>query len=108
MSYYNFDFLIAAMIILLLILYHFLGQRRAKDLNNQVFLFFAALGTMDVAAELLSNYCITSYNSELGMTAWFSTTIFYLFQALLPYTLIFYVHTLHDHNVISIKKILIS
>ena len=108
MSYYNIDFLIAAMIILLLILYHFLGQRRAKDLNNQVFLLFAVLGTMDVAAELLSNYCITSYNSELGMAAWFSTTIFYLFQALLPYTLIFYVHTLHDHNVISIKKILLS
>ena len=43
MRYYNFDFLIAAMIILLLILYHFLGQRRAKDLNNQVFLFFAIL-----------------------------------------------------------------
>ena len=59
MSYYNIDFLIAAMIILLLILYHFLRQRRAKDLNNQVFLLFAVLGTMDVAAELLSNYCIT-------------------------------------------------
>ena len=29
MSYYNIDFLIAAMIILLLILYHFLRQRRA-------------------------------------------------------------------------------
>lgn len=61
MSYYNIDFLIAAMIILLLILYHFLRQRRAKDLNNQVFLLFAVLGTMDVVAELLSNYCITSY-----------------------------------------------
>ena len=86
MRYYNFDFLIAAMIILLLILYHFLGQRRAKDLNNQVFLFFAALGTMDVAAELLSNYCITSYNSELGMTAWVSGTASLYIDLLCPYT----------------------
>ena len=35
---YNMDFLISAMIILLLILWHFLGQKRAEDLNNRVFL----------------------------------------------------------------------
>ncbi len=36
---YNIDFLIAAMVILLLVLWYFLGQKRAEDLNNQVFLF---------------------------------------------------------------------
>ena len=36
---YNMDFLIAAMVILLLILWDFLGQKRADDLNNQIFLF---------------------------------------------------------------------
>ena len=41
---YNMDFLISAMVILLLILWHFLGQKRAEDLNNRVFLFFAVLG----------------------------------------------------------------
>lgn len=41
---YNIDFLIAAIVILLLILWYFLGQKRAEDLNNQVFLFFAVLG----------------------------------------------------------------
>ena len=45
---YNMDFLISAMVILLLILWHFLGQKRAEDLNNRVFLFFAVLGTADV------------------------------------------------------------
>lgn len=34
---YNMDFLIAAMVILLLILWDFLGQKRADDLNNQIF-----------------------------------------------------------------------
>ena len=57
---YNMDFLIAAMVILLLILWDFLGQKRADDLNNQIFLFFAVLGILDVAAELLSNYYISS------------------------------------------------
>ena len=32
---YNMDFLIAAMVILLLILWDFLGQKRADDLNNR-------------------------------------------------------------------------
>ncbi|MFQ9387674.1 MAG: hypothetical protein ACLR1V_01580 [Coprococcus sp.] len=50
---YNMDFLISAMVILLLILWHFLGQKRAEDLNNRVFLFFAVLGTADVVAEFL-------------------------------------------------------
>ena len=59
---YNMDFLISAMVILLLILWHFLGQKRAEDLNNRVFLFFAVLGTADVVAEFFTNYYITSYN----------------------------------------------
>ena len=48
---YNIDFLIAAMVILLLVLWYFLGQKRAEDLNNRVFLFFAVLGTADVVAD---------------------------------------------------------
>ena len=43
---YNIDFLIAAMVILLLVLWYFLGQKRAEDLNNQVFLFFAIIGIL--------------------------------------------------------------
>ena len=39
---YNIDFLIAAIVILLLILWYFLGKKRAEDLNNQVFLFLAS------------------------------------------------------------------
>ena len=62
---YNIDFLIAAMVILLLVLWYFLGQKRAEDLNNRVFLFFAVLGTADVVAEFFTNYYITSYNSDM-------------------------------------------
>ena len=62
---YNMDFLISAMVILLLILWHFLGQKRAEDLNNRVFLFFAVLGMADVVAEFFTNYYFTSYNSDM-------------------------------------------
>ena len=37
---YNADFLIAAVVILLLVLRNFLDQKRAEDLNSRVFLFF--------------------------------------------------------------------
>ena len=104
---YNMDFLIAAMVILLLILWDFLGQKRADDLNNQIFLFFAVLGILDVAAELLSNYYISSGGGDFGLAAMLTTTVFYLFQALLPFTLICYIVTLHDNKMISAKKMLL-
>ena len=105
---YNMDFLISAMVILLLILWHFLGQKRAEDLNNRVFLFFAVLGTADVVAEFFTNYYITSYNSDMENAAVIVTTIFYLLQALFPVTFIFYIQTLHEQKIISAKKMFIS
>ena len=56
MMMYNADFLIAAVVILLLVLRNFLDQKRAEDLNSRVFLFFAVIGILDVIAELVSNY----------------------------------------------------
>ena len=38
MMMYNADFLIAAVVILLLVLRNFLDQKRAEDLNSRVFL----------------------------------------------------------------------
>lgn len=105
---YNMDFLISAMVILLLILWHFLGQKRAEDLNNQVFLFFAIIGILDVVAELASNYYISFPNSNCEIAAMLATTIFYLLQALLPFTVICYIQTLHDNKIISAKKMFLS
>lgn len=105
---YNIDFLIAAMVILLLVLWYFLGQKRAEDLNNQVFLFFAIIGILDVVAELTSNYYISFPNSNCEIAAMLATTIFYLLQALLPFTVICYIQTLHDNKIISAKKMFLS
>lgn len=105
---YNIDFLIAAMVILLLVLWYFLGQKRAEDLNNQVFLFFAIIGILDVVAKLASNYYISFPNSNCEIAAMLATTIFYLLQALLPFTVICYIQTLHDNKIISAKKMFLS
>lgn len=45
MMMYNADFLIAAVVILLLVLRNFLDQKRAEDLNSRVFLFLQLLGS---------------------------------------------------------------
>ena len=105
---YNIDFLIAAMVILLLVLWYFLGQKRAEDLKNQVFLFFAIIGILDVVAELASNYYISFPNSNCEIAAMLATTIFYLLQVLLPFTVICYIQTLHDNKIISAKKMFLS
>ena len=105
---YNMDFLIAAMVILLLILWYFWGQKRAENLNNQVFFFWTVLGIMDVTAELISTYYITSGRGRFGIMALLTTTVFYLLQALLPYTWICYIQTLHEKKIISPKKMLLS
>ena len=108
MMMYNADFLIAAVVILLLVLRNFLDQKRAEDLNSRVFLFFAVIGILDVIAELVSNYYITSGDGDFGLAAVVITTIFYLFQALLPYALLCYIMTLHDNKLISVKKMLLA
>ena len=106
---YNIDFLIAAIVILLLILWYFLGQKRAEDLNNQVFLFFAVLGVLDVIAEFFSTYCITSPESGFGIAAVFVTTVFYLLAGIAS----FYVPLLYSVHCMTIdsfrtKKMLLS
>lgn len=67
---YNADFLIAAVVILLLVLRNFLDQKRAEDLNSRVFLFFAVIGILDGIAELVSNYYITSGDGILAWLQW--------------------------------------
>lgn len=101
---YNMDFLMAAMVIMLLILWYFLGQKRADDLNTRVFFFFAVIGSLDVAFELLSTCFITSGSREIKTVALFVTTIFYMLQALLPVTIICYIQTLHDNKIVSAKR----
>ena len=57
---------------------------------------------------LSCNYYITSGDGDFGLAAVVTTTIFYLFQALLPYALLCYIMTLHDNKLISVKKMLLA
>ena len=104
----NVDFPIAGLVILLLVLWYFLGQKRAEDLNSQVFFFFAVVGSLDLLTELFSNYWIISAKGHCGIAAVLGTTAFYLFQAVLPFAFICYIQTLYKNRIVSAKRILLS
>lgn len=100
---YNMDFLFVAMILLVLVLWHYYSQRRPDNLNNRAFLIFVVLGSLDVLAEILSTYYIISTKGSFGIGAVLTTTVFYVFQALLPYVFICYICTLRENHTVSWK-----
>lgn len=105
---YNTDFLIAAMIIQLIILCHFSAQKRPDDLNNQLFLILSVLVSLDIAFEVLSTCYINFEHAGTRLGAMFTTTVFYLFQALLPFVLICYVRSLRANKILSPNEMLAS
>lgn len=105
---YNTDFLIAAMIIQLIILCHFSAQKRPDDLNNQLFLILSVLVSLDIAFEVLSTFYINFEHAGTRLGAMFTTTVFYLFQALLPFVLICYVRSLRANKILSPGEMLAS
>ena len=105
---YNTDFLIAAMIIQLIVLCHFSAQKRPDDLNNQLFLILSVLVSLDIAFEVLSTCYINFEHAGTRLGAMFTTTVFYLFQALLPFVLICYVRSLRANKILSPSEMLAS
>ena len=62
---YNVNFLISAMIFLLLILYHFLGQRKLDERNSKTFLFFLIIGMLDVILDFICTILISLKKPDL-------------------------------------------
>ena len=74
MTSYNFDFLLAGQVILLMVLYHFFTQKRLDDRNNRIFCVMLLLGGLDVLAELSSVFCIMSGFDRCAMCGPCGTT----------------------------------
>ena len=64
---YNMDFLISSLIFLLLILLHFLGERKLDDYNSRSFLIFALIGLADVFFDILCTILISADEYEEAM-----------------------------------------
>ena len=98
---YNMDFLIAGLIFLLIILYHFVEQRRLDLDNNRTFFCFLLFGMADLCFDLICSILIMQARPALAGVSEFCLVILYLLQVLVPYTLLRYIQTLLERPAAS-------
>ena len=102
----NIHYLIAAMAVLLVVIWQYSRQRQMDDRNSLMFRRLLSIVSLDVAAELVSTAFILYAPYSFGVGRMLSNTVFYLFQALLPLLLLYYVCTLCTSRVIAPSVVL--
>lgn len=102
----NIHYLIAAMAVLLVVIWQYSRQRQMDDRNSLMFRRLLSVVSLDVAAELVSTAFILYAPYSFGVGRMLSNTVFYLFQALLPLLLLYYVCTLCTSRVIAPSVVL--
>ena len=108
MMIYNMDFLVAALIFLLLIFYHFMSQRRIRSTNSRIFTFFIVLGIADIIFDILCTALISLKKPELAGVTMFTLTALYLMQATVPYAMLCYTQTLRSCSEERLRKIIVG
>jgi len=108
MRTFNSDFLWCALLLLSLILLH-ISRRKAKavNLNNRIFRDIVVLGLLDVVFDLVSNGFITRCADSFCIGAELTTNVFFLFQALLPFSLLCYIRVLIENRRLSARELLV-
>lgn len=90
----NIDFLIGILIVLIILVYHYVGQHKLNEPGNNIFVFFLVLGMSDIFFDIVSTVSIEvggPYYADLSKVL---LTVFYLMQACVPYALYCYTQTL--------------
>ena len=90
----NLHYLIAGMAVLLVVLWQYSHQRQMDDRNSLMFRRLLTVISLDVFTELVSTCFILCAPYSFGIGRMVSNTVFYLFQAILPLILLYYVCTL--------------
>lgn len=108
MKTFNSDFLWCALLLLSLILLH-ISRRKAKvvNLNNRIFRNIVVLGLLDVVFDLVSNGFIARCADSFCIGAELTTNVFFLFQALLPFSLLCYIRVLIENRRLSARELLV-
>lgn len=106
MLVYNMDFLISSFIILLLLLYHFINQKKPLIINTKIFQMFILLGITDVAFDIISTIMISYGNEETAGLIMLTVTILYMLQVLVPYAFLCYIKSLRVESEKKMRKIL--
>lgn len=91
---YNIDFLIAGLIFLCLILYHFKNEKQLDSQNNKLFSYFILIGLADIFFDIVCTTLISLDSPSVTSSAVFCLTILYLLQVTIPYSLLQYTRSL--------------
>ena len=84
---YNMDFLIAALVFLLLILGHCMDFRRMDVQKNRTFAIFMLIGIADILFDLICTLMISWESPRLAWLLRMCLMALYLLQVLVPYVL---------------------
>ncbi|HIR92852.1 MAG TPA: EAL domain-containing protein [Candidatus Egerieimonas intestinavium] len=94
MMEYNMSYLYASIFYLLLVLYHFLDQKKLDDLKSRMFLSFVLIGLLDIVFDIICTWMMSGVvNVPVGLSK-MCFTFFYILQALIPFFLYYYARTL--------------
>lgn len=91
---YNLDFLLITLIFLLVLLYHFLEQKRLEDIRSRIFRAFVLLGIADISFDIGTTLLISAQNPDWANLTRAALTFFYILQVLVPLALFLYTRTL--------------
>ena len=95
---YNVDFLLSALVFLLIILRHFMEQRILNTKSTKAFLTFLLLGIANIVFDLLCTFLITLARPDLVWMTECCLTLLYLLQILVPVSLLNYIRTYYESD----------
>lgn len=84
---YNINFQIAALIIVVLLLYHFLTQKKLHNADTKAFTYVLVLGSLYILFDLVGTLVAINYTPERESTILLILTGIYLFDIMIPYIL---------------------
>lgn len=88
---YNMDFLVAALIFLIVLWHHFMKQRQyAGNKTEKTFQIFMMLGIGDILLDMVSTVVIDNSCPEFARMLYVILLLFYLCQLLIPPVLYLY------------------
>ena len=84
---YNINFQIAALIIVVLLLYHFVIQKKLHNANTKIFTYVLILSGLYILSDLIGTLAIMNYEPACENMIFMLLTAIYLFDIILPYIL---------------------
>ena len=84
---YNINYQVSALIIVVLLLHHFVTQKKLHNANTKIFTYVLILSGLYILFDLISTLVIMNYEPACESTILVILTATYLFDIMLPYIL---------------------